>query len=599
MEDTNCSNFDELVETSCTVQDLTMCSQDGLWCFESIKDGQETGILPLMETNLAVPRTEETENKYCYEACDYQSGSFLGCPIATDCTGYCPSEVVNVTAVPGYYQKVGENSVISGSTDQCASGNLFNLWGALNKVEVVPVDYYINEFSCKTVSGEADNYQICLKYDGILVGDSHSFGQATTTPVREDWVSPEILKLRDGQYTPFSRNEYSVRGGPDVRAYRNIWKMTTTLGCTSNESDCDALVAQGCSYLTATCLNEACTEREMQYMCGGNGAVATYEKTYVCAGEIRCMGNDCGETIEIEAGDFAKAAAASEVLNMIRSDSGDGEIFPGKAFECQASPKNCCDEAAPGVNVMDYVEAGRATYDLAATLMDGTTTSEAGLSAAADVINTGYAGLESLGVVPEIAGTLTETIATGISEAATTVATEVITAVAGEAAVEGAMAVIGTVMACIATVLWIVAILYLIYAILSFLYKLMFSCDEDDMVTSVKLTLRLCHLVGQKNGEVLGMNLKKKNVYCCFNSILARVVHEQGREQIGRGWGDGEHPECNGFSVGELNQIDFTQIDLSEYMRYVKQKSGISEEDQAILVQQAAAKVNYVIETNK
>lgn len=58
---------------------------------------------------------------------------------------------------------------------------------------------------------------------------------------------------------------------------------------------------------------------------------------------------------------------------------------------------------------------------------------------------------------------------------------------------------------------------------------------------------------------------QKKRVFCCFDTVLARIIHEQGRPQIGLGWGDGDDPECRGFYMDEFMRIDFTQIDLGEY----------------------------------
>ncbi|MDL2313948.1 conjugal transfer protein TraN [Desulfovibrio sp. OttesenSCG-928-C14] len=61
--------------------------------------------------------------------------------------------------------------------------------------------------------------------------------------------------------------------------------------------------------------------------------------------------------------------------------------------------------------------------------------------------------------------------------------------------------------------------------------------------------------------KVFGACLQKKNVYCCFDSVLARIIHEQGRPQLGLGWGS-----CRGFYLDEFMQIDFTRIDFSEYV---------------------------------
>jgi len=56
----------------------------------------------------------------------------------------------------------------------------------------------------------------------------------------------------------------------------------------------------------------------------------------------------------------------------------------------------------------------------------------------------------------------------------------------------------------------------------------------------------------------------KKSSYCCFGSKLLKVFHEQGRPQIGLGWGEAEFPLCRGFELEEIQKIDFSKLDLRE-----------------------------------
>ena len=56
-----------------------------------------------------------------------------------------------------------------------------------------------------------------------------------------------------------------------------------------------------------------------------------------------------------------------------------------------------------------------------------------------------------------------------------------------------------------------------------------------------------------------------RHVYCAFNSKIGRIVQEQGRLQLGIGWGSTSAPNCRGFTEAELQAIDFDLIDFSEY----------------------------------
>ena len=62
---------------------------------------------------------------------------------------------------------------------------------------------------------------------------------------------------------------------------------------------------------------------------------------------------------------------------------------------------------------------------------------------------------------------------------------------------------------------------------------------------------------------------------CCFNSKVARIINEQGRAQIKRGWGTSANPDCRGFTPDEFQKLDFSKIDLSEYIDDVQSKIKI------------------------
>ena len=42
-------------------------------------------------------------------------------------------------------------------------------------------------------------------------------------------------------------------------------------------------------------------------------------------------------------------------------------------------------------------------------------------------------------------------------------------------------------------------------------------------------------------------------------------MNQQGRAQLGRGYGDARSPDCSGLTVDELQRLDFSRMDLSEF----------------------------------
>jgi len=95
------------------------------------------------------------------------------------------------------------------------------------------------------------------------------------------------------------------------------------------------------------------------------------------------------------------------------------------------------------------------------------------------------------------------------------------------------------------------------------------GCDEQDIMTSTLKESGYCHYVGSRCiKKILGTCVQKAKVYCCFNSKLARIIHEQGRPQLStdlRNWGSAKNPNCRGFTPEEFQALDFSQMDLSEY----------------------------------
>lgn len=101
-------------------------------------------------------------------------------------------------------------------------------------------------------------------------------------------------------------------------------------------------------------------------------------------------------------------------------------------------------------------------------------------------------------------------------------------------------------------------------------------CDQQDIITSTFNDSKYCHEVGEyciKKWPLVGCVQKAKS-FCCFNSKLARIIHEQGRPQlVGFGvnsWGSPKTPNCRGFLPEEFQALDFNRIDLSEYIEDIQ-----------------------------
>ncbi|EBQ8722044.1 type-F conjugative transfer system mating-pair stabilization protein TraN, partial [Salmonella enterica subsp. enterica serovar Typhimurium] len=87
------------------------------------------------------------------------------------------------------------------------------------------------------------------------------------------------------------------------------------------------------------------------------------------------------------------------------------------------------------------------------------------------------------------------------------------------------------------------------------------KCSSDEKALAKAKTNKLTVSVGEFcSKKVLGVCLEKKRSYCQFDSKLAQIVQQQGRNgQLHISFGSSKHPDCRGITVDELQQIKFDQ----------------------------------------
>jgi len=121
------------------------------------------------------------------------------------------------------------------------------------------------------------------------------------------------------------------------------------------------------------------------------------------------------------------------------------------------------------------------------------------------------------------------------------------------------------------TLSWVMTA-YMIYTIAVILIELIWTCEQAEFELGAKRALRSCHAVGSYcKSKVLTLCIERRSSYCCFNTPLARILNEQIRPQLGRGWGEADGPDCRGLAVGELAQVDWSQVNLDEWLAILAQ----------------------------
>lgn len=101
------------------------------------------------------------------------------------------------------------------------------------------------------------------------------------------------------------------------------------------------------------------------------------------------------------------------------------------------------------------------------------------------------------------------------------------------------------------------------------------ACKENEKMLAAKREKKQTHYIGNFCSKELKLGftkicVQKSDSYCTFNSSLARIIQEQGREQLDISWGSAKSPECRGFTPEEFQKIDFSKIDLTEFVKDIQ-----------------------------
>ncbi|QDO82435.1 type-F conjugative transfer system mating-pair stabilization protein TraN [Shewanella psychropiezotolerans] len=92
------------------------------------------------------------------------------------------------------------------------------------------------------------------------------------------------------------------------------------------------------------------------------------------------------------------------------------------------------------------------------------------------------------------------------------------------------------------------------------------SCSEEEKALGHAKEGKLTISLGQYCAErVLGLCIRKKKSYCAFSSKLARIVQEEGKAQLGLNFGSAKHPDCRAFTPNQLQHIDMSRMDFSDF----------------------------------
>lgn len=357
------------------------------------------------------------------------------------------------------------------------------------------------------------------------------------------WVGP--ASAGDGTCTRVS--ETCVEG-PETRIIngqpvtRSCWRYQAVFDCASTAAvnDCQPLINRGCFQVDSRCIdtlaNGQCALYEQSYSCKvASGATQTITN---CGNQSFCVDGNCFGTGYPPDADFSKAVAVLEASREAGQyiDPVSLQVFKGHDNRCRKKLfglVNCCKGAGSSSSLFSNLNLILGAGGQVMGAVGSSYTYDAlFVSDAPNMVLAGFEALFGAGG--------------GSSALAGLVAGDLSVELFVQSLVPGP---------------WTIAILAIqLSGIL--------DCEQAEQILAMKRDNRLCHGVGSYCSSrlpIIRLCVETTESYCCFNSRLARILNEQGRSQLGRSWGGPQSPDCSGFTVGQLQALDFSRMDLTEF----------------------------------
>ncbi|OED49107.1 hypothetical protein ACH42_02130 [Endozoicomonas sp. (ex Bugula neritina AB1)] len=355
--------------------------------------------------------------------------------------------------------------------------------------------------------------------------------------------------------------------------------------------------------------NNACYMWEITYDCdvGPTETHIVYKEVNTCVGELPCAGGECDTGQEEESNsDFGKAAAYLDMLTYMNSDMAcvnpsdpnTCEIFGGEprycSWELTGIGPDCC-EKPDGVNVLDYIQLTNAMvksevytklpyYSDAAAYVQGgwskvSGAAQGGFNKVWESIGTEITspieslfGSNSSGMMQESMEKLSidnlkqkmmeytykliDKIFPGAAE--NFITTSIGTSGATEYALSESAQLV-------ANIIGYINYAYMAYMAVKLAINLLYGCDKEEQDMGIQIATNQCFKIGKSycNDKILGVCMQKRQEWCCYSSVLSRIIMEQAYPMLGR---DPDLSQCAGLSFDEMEIIDWDKIDLRDWI---------------------------------
>ena len=406
-----------------------------------------------------------------------------------------------------------------------------------------------------------------------------------------------------------------------------------TTACSALENQGCAFIKSQC---LDTLASGTCWDSVDTYDCGQQVGIPGIQSStqQQCSGPIRCMGEDCVTVNRTQSQDFTKAVALLNSAQQMamdmtcdyanaglqQKDPSSCQVFKGKDASCKivgglVTLVDCCQAPSGSMGLGQYIDLLLATSQLDNAVMRMDTTSavrgawetmRTPFTMAGDTWNSVQADFASnvndlvgsdmlsvsnvaeQGLLDSLKGELMNSVAEWIGSTFGEAAGNALFSAGGQAAFDsmgnltpaaesggvelgGGAAVAGEMLSTLMGAYTVVMIAVMII-------QMIWSCEQPEYELAAKKQLKVCKDLGTfcaSKEPITGLCLIRKESYCCYNSPLARILNEQIKPQLGMSFGTPQNPVCSGIKVSDLDKVDWSQVNLDEWLGILAQTNHL------------------------
>lgn len=114
--------------------------------------------------------------------------------------------------------------------------------------------------------------------------------------------------------------------------------------------------------------------------------------------------------------------------------------------------------------------------------------------------------------------------------------------------------------------------------------QFLMPCNDSEIELATSLEIDAALYLGSYCGKKMSVGfskicIRRDRSYCAWPTTLGKVIMSQAKNQVGGGFGSTKNPDCKGLTIDQLQDLDWNQIDLTEWANKLLETDSIPSGD--------------------